>query len=176
MNDLVLIKEIVINEPPTKWTLKYKKPKFDKDGKLVEKMDFYLTNNLFYADRTSYHITSKIIQETKQFLFGHLQGLPELEKMALEMEYHKTSHIDLDNKLGYWAKLLLDVLKTPTQRQIENGIKRKKEIITTNTIPDDNTKYFCGLNMIFKHGEHKMIIRIFGRVKSTQMEMPLFFK
>jgi len=51
--DLVLIKEIVIDDPPTKWTLNYKKEKFDGNGKLITKQDFYLTGNLFYSDRSS---------------------------------------------------------------------------------------------------------------------------
>ena len=64
-----VIKEIAINDPPSKWVLIYKKPKFDKHGKKVEKQDFYLTGNLFYSDRTSFHLTSKIIYEMKQYLF-----------------------------------------------------------------------------------------------------------
>jgi len=96
-----LIKEIVIPNPPTKWTLNYKNPKYDKDGKLITHQDFYLTGNLFYADRTSYHITSKIIQESKEFLFDYLKGLPEMDKMRIEFEYHHTKHIDLDNKATF---------------------------------------------------------------------------
>ena len=64
-----LIKEIIITTPPTKWTLVYKKQKFNSKGKLVTHQDYFLTANLFYADRTAYHLTSKIIQETKGFLF-----------------------------------------------------------------------------------------------------------
>jgi len=176
MNDYVLIKEIIITEPPHKWTLNYKKPKYDNNGKLVTKMDFYLTGNLFYADRTSYHITSKIIQESKEYLYPYLRGIPELEKMRLEFEYHKTTHIDLDNKSSYWIKIMLDILKTPTQRQVDKAIERKKPIITTNTIHDDNTKCIDAISLKFINGEHKMIFRIFGRVKSEQKELDLFFK
>lgn len=170
-----LIKEIVIPNPPTKWTLVYKKPKFDKDGKIIEKQDFYLTGNLFYSDRTSYHITSKIIHETKQFLYPFFKGLPELDKMELELIYYHTKHIDLDNKSYFFRKLILDILKTPTARQIKNSIDRKKEIITTNTILDDDTKCITKMSEEFIWGEHKMVIRIYGRIKSTQVEMPLFF-
>src|SRR6478736_3918033 len=111
--ELNLIKEIIIENPPTKFTLDYKKEKFDSKGNLVTHQNFYLTGNLFYSDRTSYHITSKIIYESKEFLFKYLKGLPELEKMRLEFEYHKMQDIDLDNKANYWIKLLLDILKTP---------------------------------------------------------------
>lgn len=171
-----LIKEIVILDPPTKWTLVYKKPKYDSKGILVTKQDFYLTGNLFYADRTSYHITSKIIHESKEFLYGHMKGLPKMDKIRLEMEYHKMSHIDLDNKFSFWCKLFLDILKTPTSRQIENSLKKNKSIITTNTIPDDNTKYIDSRKEEFFIGEHKMIFRIYGRVSDEQTEMNLFLK
>lgn len=170
-----LIKEIIIPDPPTKWTLKYKNPKFDKDGKPVTKMDFYLTANLFYADRTSYHITSKIIKESKEFLFPFFKGLPELEKMELHLIYCHNKHIDLDNKSYFWRKLILDILKTPTQRQITAAHLRKKEIITTSTILDDNTKCITKMSEEFIFGEHRMIIRIFGKIKDEQKKMDLFF-
>ena len=173
--DLVLIKEIVVVDPPTKWSLVYKKEKFDSKGNLVTKQDFYLTGNLFYSDRSSFHITSKIIQESKEFLFPYLKGLPELEKMRLEFEYHHLKDIDLDNKFSYWGKILLDVLKTPTQKQINRALRYKKPIITTNTITDDNTKCIDEIRLKFVKAEHKIIIRIFGRVKSEQKELPLFF-
>lgn len=173
--DLVLIKEIVVEDPPTKWTLTYKKEKFDSKGNLVTKQDFYLTGNLFYSDRSSFHITSKIIQESKEFLFPYLKGLPELEKMRLEFEYHHLKDIDLDNKFSYWGKILLDILKTPTQKQINRALQYKKPIITTNTITDDNTKCIDEIRLKFVKTEHKMIIRIFGRVKSEQKTMDLFF-
>lgn len=173
--ELPLIKEIIIIDPPTKWTLLYKKAKYDSKGNLVTKMDFYLTGNIFYADRTSYHITSKIIQESKEFLFPYFKSLPELDKMRLEFEYHKPTHIDLDNKANYWIKLLLDILKTPTTKQETNANKRNKSIITTNTIADDNTKCVDAISLKFVLGEHKMIFRIFGRVKSTQETLDLFY-
>lgn len=170
-----LIKEIIIPNPPTKWTLVYKTPKFDKEGKPITHVDFYLTANLFYSDRTSYHITSKIIQESKMFLFPFLKGIPELDKLQLELIYYHTKHIDLDNKGFYWRKLILDILKTPTPKQIKNANQRKKPIITTNTISDDNTKVSTKNTEEFILGEHKMVIKIYGRIKSTQVEMPLFF-
>src|SRR6478736_4176129 len=170
-----LIKEIIINEPPYKYTLVYKKEKFDSKGKLVTHQDYFLTGNLFYSDRTSFHLTSKIIQESKEFLHSHLRGLPELEKMRLEFEYHKMQYIDLDNKFSFWVKILLDILKTPTQKQINRALAYKKPIITTNTITDDNTKCIDEIKLKFVKGKHKMIFRIYGRVKSEQKTMDLFF-
>lgn len=171
-----LIKEIVISKPPTKWTLVYKKLKFDKEGNRITKQDYFLTANLFYADRTSYHLTSKIIQETKEYLYPFFKALPELDKLRIEFEYHKTQNIDLDNVAYFWLKLVLDILKTPTQMQINRALSHQKHIITTNTIKDDNTKCIDGINLKFVRGEHKMVFRVYGRVKSTQKELDLFIK
>lgn len=163
-----LIREIVIEEPPTKYQLVYKKEKFDSKGKLVTHQDFFLTGNLFYSDRTSFHLTSKIIQESKEFLFKYMKGLPPLEKIRLEFEYHIMKDIDLDNKANYWLKLFLDILKSPTQKQINRALEYKKIIISTNTITDDNTKCIDEINLKYFKGEHKMVFRIYGRVKSEQ--------
>ena len=166
-----LIKEIIIDNPPTKWSLVYKKPKSYKDGKPVLKQDFYLTANLFYSDRTSYHIISNIIQDCKLFLKSKIGKLPELEKMRLEVEYHHTKDIDLDNKNYFWCKLFLDILKKPTEKQLENAKKRNKVIVTTNTIYDDTTKYIDEISMKYKKGEHKLIFRIFGIVKQPEIDL-----
>jgi hypothetical protein len=176
MNDFVLIKEIIIDSPPYKYTNVYKKPKHDRKGNLITHQDYFLTGNLFYSDRTSFHLTSKIIQESKEFLFPFLKGIPELEKMRLEFEYHHTKDIDLDNKANYWIKLMLDILKTPTDRQIKRAISYKKAIITTNSIKDDNTKCIDEISLKFRKGEHKMIFRIYGRMISEQKQLDLFFK
>ena len=162
------IKEIVILEPPTHYDVPYKKPKYDKNGKLVKNPRFYLTGNLFYSDAGSIFTVRKIIQDVKEFLVTYLKGIPPLEKMRFEFEYHHMKNIDLDNKFSFWGKVFLDILKTPTQKQINSALKCKKPVITTNTIPDDNSKHMDGFNVKFVSGEHKMIFRIYGRVKSEQ--------
>ena len=170
-----LIKEIIIENPPHKWSLVYKKQKYDSKGKLVTHQDYYLTANLFYSDRTSFHITSKIIYETKEFLLPYLKGLPELEKMRTEMEIYNTKDVDLDNRWFFFYKLILDILKTPTSKQIDRAIKYKKPIITTNTIYDDNTKSVSEFNCKFLKGNNKIVFRIFGIIKTEQKELSLFF-
>jgi len=170
-----LIKEIVIPNPPTKWTLNYKKPKYDGKGKLITKQDFYLTANLFYSDRTSFHITSKIIQETKEYLYPFLQNIPQLEKMRTEMEITRLKDVDLDNSWYFFYKLILDIMKTPTTKQIERAEKYKKPIITTNTIYDDNTKYVEEFSCKFFKGESKIVFRIYGKIKIEQPKLDLFF-
>lgn len=173
--DLILIKEIVIVDPPTKYTIAYKKPKFDSNGKAVLKQDYYLTSNLFFNSNMSFHITSKITTECKRMLYPYLKGLPELEKMRTEMEIHRDKDIDLDNVGFFWRKLIMDILKTPTSRQLVNAHKRKSEIITVNCIFDDNTKTVLEHNEKFFKGENKIVLRIYGRVKTEQKELDLFF-
>jgi hypothetical protein len=174
-SDFTLIKEIIIVDPPSHWDMLYKKPKYDRDGKPVTKLRFYLSGNLFYSDNGNAFTIAKIVYDSKEFLYPFLKGLPELEKMRLEFEYHKTTHIDLDNKANYWLKVFLDVLKTPSERQIKKAIQYKKPIISTNTIQDDNTKCIDEIKLKFVHGEHKMIFRIFGRVKTEQKTLNLVF-
>lgn len=173
--DLVLIREIVINDPPSHWDMVYKKPKFDKDGKRIKHLRFYLTGNIFYSDNGNGFTIAKIVYETKEFLLPFLKGLPELDKIRIEFEYHKPKDIDLDNKSSFWLKIMLDILKTPSERQIKNAEKYKKPIITTNTISDDNTKCIDDIKLKFIKGEHKMVFRIYGRIKSEQKKMDLFF-
>lgn len=175
IQSLPLIKEIVIPNPPTKYTIKYKKPKFDKDGKLITHVDYYLTSNLFVNNTLSYHVTSKIITDTKRFLYGYMKGIPPLELMSLDIIYRSTKDIDLDNKAYFFRKLFMDILKTPTSRQMLKANTRGNDIITTRTIPDDNTKHVRRYSEVFEYGEHAIIFRIYGRVKDTQEELNLFF-
>jgi len=170
----VLIKEIIIVNPPTFYQIKKVKKSKEAGVDIFDK--HYLTANLFYIQNVNYHTISKITYSCKQFLFDQIKMLPELEKMSLEIEYHHIKHIDLDNKVYFWKKLLLDILKKPTKRQIDNAIKNKKPIITLNVIDDDDTKCFDSCTEKFVFSEHKMIFRIYGRVKSEQKELDLFFK
>lgn len=176
-SDLVLIKEVVIIDPPTHYDVFYKNQKFDKNGKQIKYIRYYLTGNLFYSDSGSIFTIRKIVYETKEFLYPHLKGIPELEKMRLEFEYHGLKDIDLDNKANFWIKLVLDILKTPTSRQLLRAAneKKPKPIITTNSIADDNTKCIDDITLKFKKSDHKMIFRIYGRTKSEQKKMDLFF-
>ncbi len=176
-NEYPLIKEIVIENPDSHYDVPYKKPKYDKNGKLITHTRYYITGNLFYADAGSIFTVRKIVYHYKGFLYQYLKRLPELEKMRLEFEYHKQTHIDLDNKASFWVKIFLDVLKKPTDRQILRASKEKnpKPIITSNTIDDDNTKCVDEIKLKFVQGEHKMIFRIYGRVKDEQKKLDLFF-
>lgn len=168
-----LIKEIVIKNPPTKYVDR-KKTKIDpKTGKLKE-TTYYLTGNLFLSTQ-NYFIVSKIIRDTKMYLMEFFKGVPKLEKMRLEFIYQRPdSNFDLDNKGYFWQKVITDILKTPSNRQIINASKKNRQIITTNVIQDDTVKYLDGFSWKYQNGEHALIIRVFGKLK--QKELKLFDK
>jgi hypothetical protein len=170
-NELQLIKEIIIENPPTFYQIK-KVGKSKLAG--VDVYDkYYLTANLFFNNATSFHIISKIVQECKIYLKDKVGYIPPLEKMRLEIEIHASKHIDLDNRSYFWKKLLLDILKTPTNRQVlkANNSKYKKEIITLNVIHDDTTQYIDDIRETFKYGGNQLIFRIYGRAKSEQKQL-----
>lgn len=166
-----LIKEIVIENPPTYYEI-YKKRKSQLEGKDVSDR-YYLTANLFFNNNLSFHVVGKIIDVQKRFLYDHMKGLPKLEKLRLEFEYHHTKHIDLDNKSFFWRKLFFDILKTPSIKQEQNYQKKNKTIVTTFTIIDDDTKVIDFGSEKFVLGQHKMIFRIYGRCAATQQELKL---
>lgn len=174
--DLVLIKEIVIENPPTYYQIKKVKASKEAGEELFTK--YYLTANLFFNNATSFHVISKIVQECKIYLRDKIVYLPPLEKMRLEIEIHASKQIDLDNRAYFWKKLLLDILKTPTSKQLLKAkeSKFKKEIITLNVIHDDTTQYIDDIRETFKFGGNFLIFRIYGRAKSEQKELDLFFK
>jgi hypothetical protein len=158
-----LIKEIVIANPPTKYNDK-KKTKIDpKTGKL--KVDvYYLTANLFYAG-IPYFMRVKITDAIKSFLMPYLNEIPKMSKMRVELIYRKQQDtFDLDNKGFFWLKMFLDIVKTPSNRQIQNAHKRNKEIKTINALKDDTVRYIDDIRLKYERGEHALIIRVFGKL------------
>ncbi len=173
-DDFVLIREITIENPPTFYQIKKVGKSKEAGFDVYDK--YYLTANLFFNNNISFHVTSKIVYDCKLFLREKIGYLPPLEKMRLEIEIHASKHIDLDNRAYFWKKLLLDILKTPTSKQIIKAGKYKKEAITLNVIYDDNTLFIDDIRETFKFGGNFLIFRIYGRVKSEQKELDLFFK
>ena len=166
-----LIKEIIINDPPTFFQILQKRKSIEAGKNVYQK--HYLTANLFFNNGTSYFTISKIVQDCKLFLKSEMGYIPEMEKMRLEIEYHSNKHIDLDNKAYFWKKIFLDILKTPTPKQLENAKKKNKMIITTNSIHDDTTQYVDDIKESFKLGGHALIFRIYGRIKPEQKQINL---
>jgi hypothetical protein len=173
--DLVLLKEVVIDSPPTFYKIKKVKASKEAGEDIYDK--YYLTLNLFFNNNISYHVTMKITQDCKKLLRDKIGYLPSLEKMRVEIEIHASKHIDLDGRAAYWRKLVHDVLKCPTDKQLKNSIDRGKEIVTLNAVYDDSTKYGFDRNLdTFQLGGNLLIFRIYGRIKSEQKELDLFFK
>lgn len=165
-----LIKEIIIVDPPTKY-IDRKKTKIDpKTGRLKENV-YYLTGNLFLSSQ-NYFLISKILREVKTYLLPHFKDLPKLSTINLEFIYQREKdNFDLDNKGYFWQKVITDILKTPSNRQLTNAHKKKRTIITTNTIKDDTVKYINGFSWAFQPGPHKLIIRIHGKLEEKDLTL-----
>jgi len=165
-----LIKEIEILDPPTKF-IDRKKTKIDpKTGKLKEDV-YYLTANLFYSV-VSYFMRYKIVNEIKAYLMPHLADVPKLEKMRIHLIYFKPQDtFDLDNKGYFWLKMMLDLFKTPSNRQIKNANLKGKEIKTLNVLKDDTVRYIDDIRMSYERGSHKMVIKIYGVLKQDELKL-----
>ena len=95
-----------ILNPPTKYILVKKR----KTNETI-----YLTNNVFYGGVHHWSVQRKVINFAKDFLILFLYNIPKMNKMRLEVVYFAPeSQFDLDNKGGFWVKMLLDLLKTPS--------------------------------------------------------------
>jgi hypothetical protein len=169
-----LIKEIVIENPPTFYSIKKKRESEKLGYDVFDK--HYLTANLFFNNNLSFFVVSKIIRDCKKFLLEKSGYIPPLEKMRLEIEIHASKHIDLDNRAYFWKKLFMDILKTPTSKQLTKASEKNREIVTMNVIYDDSTQYIDDFRETFKYGGNFLIFRIYGRIKSEQKELDLFFK
>lgn len=165
-----LIKEIIIMDPPTKY-IDRKKTKIDpKTGKLKEDV-YYLTANLFYSV-LSYFMRYKIVNVIKAYLMPLLAGVPKLEKMRIHLIYYKPQDtFDLDNKGYFWIKMMLDLFKTPSNRQIKNANLKGKEIKTLNVLKDDTVRYIDDIRMSYERGPHRMVIKIYGILKKDELTL-----
>jgi hypothetical protein len=155
-------------DPPTKWVYERKKVKINKRGELVGDTTHYLTANLFYGD-VHWVTRNTVVKFAKEWLVQFLTDIPELEKCQIEITYHHTSDgFDLDNKLYFWVKILLDILKTPSSRQEAKAIDYDNEIISIKCLKDDTVQYVDRINMDFKRGATALEIKIIGRKSAVQ--------
>ena len=163
-----LVKEIVIENPPTKYNDK-KKTKIDpKTGKLKVNVH-YLTANLFFAG-IPFYLRMKITNEIKEYLIPRMQGIPKLKKARVSIIYYKpTDNWDLDNKGYFWMKMFLDILKTPSEKQKQKARKKyRKTIKSTETLPDDTVRYIDEIKMRYEKGPEKIIFRIYGELERKE--------
>lgn len=169
--DLVLIKEIVYLDPPSLREDFYKKIKYDKNGKIIKSAKYYFSANLFFSQSASPFKIREIVYDQKKYLYQNMRGLPKLEKAMVEFEYYRPTDLDLDNKFFFWIKLFFDVLKTPTDKQELSAKKNDKPVVTVNCIDDDDTKRIKQGSYKFYKGKHKMVFRLYGKLKAEQKEL-----
>jgi hypothetical protein len=92
---------------------------------------YYLTNNIFYGG-VHWAIRKKLVEMCKLYLMSKISKRVSIREdkfpIQIEIIYHSPKHtFDIDNKAGYWLKVLLDLIK-------QNG-----------TVPDDNVKYISSI-------------------------------
>lgn len=163
---------IIIPNPPTKHTKKNVKIKLDAVGKVVPETTYYFTANLFYSTDIHWATLQKIVGIAKSWVYKYLQEVPKLEKARIKITYHyPTDGFDLDNKAYFWTKIILDILKTPTSKQILRAEKFDNKIITVEAIPDDTVRYIDGIKLRYKKGAPALEIKIKGRKKDIQQTL-----
>lgn len=146
-------KSIVIDNPPTFVEF--------VNGKGQQKK-LYLTANLFYSNLNK-HNKSKIVRDLKRYLLPYFKDIPKLKKARLTIIYQKeTTGFDLDNKAFFWQKLVLDILKSYTPKQVLQMYKRRKEPITVSALKDDTVKYVDKISYEYLNGPECLIVKIEG--------------
>lgn len=132
----------------------------------------YLTANIFYAGDTHFSLRSKIVNYAKNYLMVFCSELPKLEKCQVEIiYYHPDAMFDIDNKGYFWLKCFMDLLKTPTSKELVKAKKYGNFIKSMNVLDDDNTKHFDRFSVQYQKGAHKMDIKITGRLKNLQKSL-----
>lgn len=166
-----LIKSIMIPDPPSK-LVKEAKSKIDPKTGELKKQTFYLSANLFMSEHLHFSSRNWIFKTCKNFLLIYCQGLPKLEKMRLVITYYRMNEgFDLDNKSYFWSKIFLDLLKTPTSKQIVKAEKYKNPIISLNILKDDTVRYLDDIHWKFEKGEHAIKFDIYGRLLDEQKKL-----
>jgi len=148
--------KITINKPPYK---------YEKGDKV-----YYLTGNFFF--NKNYWIVNEVCTKCKRWLLPHFENLPKLERVKFDFVFRSDKvTFDLDNKGYFWEKLIFDILKTPSEKQLRNAHLKGKDIITANVLNDDNVKYITEINKRFEKGGNQIIIEIRGELMDEQQEL-----
>jgi hypothetical protein len=171
--DLDLITIITIEKPPKKYEKWVNKKvivnrKWTGERKM-KKVVYYLTANLFF-DRNVW-VVHEIKSAVKRHIKPYFDNIPKLEKMQLDIIFSRqTQTYDLDN-MYFWEKVILDLLKTPTSKQLLNAYKRGNDIITCEVLKDDTVQYVDKINKSFVLGKNEIIIKIYGRKLNEQVKL-----
>lgn len=162
---------VVIKDPPTKYVMPNKKQKLDNDGQVKKDGVVYLTANAFYGG-LHFAVRNKIVNYAKDWIFYFLTKMPKIQKCQIEITYHHTTDtFDLDNKVYFWTKIILDLMKTPTSKQIIQAAKYKNTIKSLNVLDDDNVKFIDKITMAYTKGESAIEIKITGTLKEEQQTL-----
>lgn len=164
-------KTIVIPDPPSKYIVQAKKKIDPSTGRLKEKT-FYLSANLFFGSHIHYHDQKKVVMFAKNYLNMYFQGLPKLQKLRIYGIYSRPDKgFDLDNKSFFWQKCLLDLLKTPSDKQRARAIKEGWKMLHLNRIPEDGVQYVDELNWKYEEGPHQLIFNLKGVRLAEQQKL-----
>lgn len=170
--------EIVFPDPPSKRVLTAKRKteivinkKTGKREVRLKQTTHYLTANLWYAN-IHFSTRSKIVNFAKDYLMLWMPEMPKLEKCTVDFIYYRMDEgFDIDNKIGFWSKVFMDMMKIPNQKEIDKSNKYKNTIRTVNCLLDDNVKYFTGYSGRYEKGEHKLVVKITGRKIVEQQKL-----
>lgn len=163
--------EIIMLDPPTKYVEQRKRPGYDNKGKLVTQTVYYLTANIFY-DGTHFMIKQKIVDYAKNWLFPQLRKMPKFEKCRIELEYiFPTDNFDLDNKAYFWLKLILDLMKTPSSKQVLNRLKKNKQPQSLCTLRDDTVRYVPEIKISYTKGAPAIRFKVEGTKYEEQLDL-----
>ena len=163
-------KTFVLPDPPSQMVVTAKN-KIDPKTKKLKKDVYYLTTNIYYG-QIHWTIRWKAVDLAKTYLVSILPEIPKMEKLEIEITYyHPDASFDLDNKLGFWVKVLFDLFKEPTTKQILKSRQSGYPIKTIGIIKDDDCKHISRIIMQYAIGEHKMEITILGRLKKEELKL-----
>jgi hypothetical protein len=96
---------IIFPDPPTKY--------------IVGNKTYYFTTNLYYG-QVHWSVRYKAVNFAKDFMLLYIDKMPELKHLRIRLTYSReTDNFDLDNKLGFWVKVFLDLLKKALKKRIK---------------------------------------------------------
>lgn len=157
-----------IMNPPSKY-VQVRKNKIDPDTGKLKETTHYLTYNLFFSQNVHWSVLRKIINYCKDFILPFFQHIPKMEKFHIHVIYYRPDdNFDLDNKVAFWLKIILDLMKTPSSKEIIKAQKYRSIIKTVEVIPDDSVRFIPKQTMEYKRGQHKMEIIIHGIKEEEQ--------
>jgi len=152
-----------ILNPPTKYI---------HQRKTKPAITYYLTNNVFYGGTVHWSVQRKVINYAKDSIIFYFTHIPEMRKCRLELIYHSPkAGFDLDNKAGFWIKMILDIMKVPSDKEIINAKNYGNKIKTVSVLPDDSCKYIDDIRMRYVKGAHKLEVIIHGILLDKQEKL-----